>query len=269
MVPSSYLRVYQPLDSFDPKERERWLAYVESGAKVPRAFSYRDVAFAHGGNTGIMYPALAEHAYAKKRNGTWFVCPWRIRLRVLVGLLAFRNSLPVDLADHFVPEFEAEKAVEELEALRSDQPEMRANIATAPWHVPLRWFVAFEDAERCYSREDERSRISYETDIANARTRGRRGLRILETSGLPVAVVDLVRELGDWVDDFPSESLLELDYGGVADLFTSDELEGDRSAGEVWACLEALELGDLDESNRRYSDLVAWWSRVQALQAAN
>lgn len=270
MVPSSHLRVYQPLDSFPRAERVRWASYIEKGgSRAIQTTHYRDVAFGGLGQTGVMYPVVSEHAFIRKVNGIWLVCPWRMRFRMLVGLLTFRNNLPFDVVDAFVPETEAEKAIDELDRIRNDTPGMRANIATASWHVPIRWFVPFDDSERILTDERGRLRVRYETDLSAARSRVGRGHEVLRSSGLPEGVVQAVGDVAEWLDEFPAESLVELDYGTVGDLFDRDELIQDRSAGEVWACLEALEVGDIAESSRRYAQLAAWWGRVQSLETAN
>lgn len=269
MVPSSYLRIYEPLDSFSPKEQERWRAYISAGARLPSTISYRDIVFEENKQTGMLHPLVAEHAFVRRVNGVYYVCPWRVKLRMLVGLLAFRNNLPDGTAEAFVPENQAERVIAELEKLRQDDPEMRANIASAPWHVPLRWFVPFDDSEKLVTVETEKTRVRYETDLVTARDRVERALNILRGSGMPEGVIGAVAELNEWVREFPTESIIELDYGSVADLFSEEALELDRSAGEVWASLEALEVGDLEEATRLYSRLVEWWGRVQALESAN
>jgi hypothetical protein len=270
MIPSSHLRVYQPLDSFPKKEEAKWAEYIRAGGqRVPTTIAYRDVPFEGVGQTGVMYPVVSDHAYVRRINGAWFVCPGRLRFRMLVSLLSFRNALPSDVADAFVPESEAEKAIDELERLRNDTPGMRANIATASWQVPIRWFVPFDDSERIVTEEESKIRIRYETELPTARSRVGRGHAIVTASGLPEPVVRALSELVDWLDEFPPESLLELDYGSVADLFDPEDLAADRSAGEVWACLEALEIGDFAESSRRYAGLVGWWARAQALETSN
>lgn len=269
MVPASFLRIYRPLDSFDPAERARWTSYIEGGARAPLSSPYRHVAFDDPNHMGVLYPATAEHAFVRRVGGRWFVCPWRTKLRVLVGLLAFRSMWPYEIADAFVPEQEAAKAATELERLRSQESELRAYITTATWHVPLRWFIAFDDADRNVSEERGGIRVLYETDLKSATSRVERGLSILKGAGMAEAVIEPVADLLEWITQFPLDGLLELDYGTVAGLFLHEELVLDRSAGEVWSCIEALEIGDFDESGRIYGDLSIWWGRVRALQSAN
>jgi hypothetical protein len=269
VFPSSYLRIYEPLDSFPPQEQARWTAYIESGQRLPSKIVYRDVAFEKNGRVGMLYPLVAEHAFVRKLNGNWLVCPSRLKLRVLVGLLAFRNALPADAAEALVPGDEAERAIQEIESLRENEAHMRAHITSAAWHVPIRWFSAFEDGERILTRESRSVRVRYETELSLAKSRVERAHKILKTAGLPDPVVQAVGELLEWMEEFSAHSLIELDYGSVAHLFTDEQLEGDRSAGEVWACLESLEVGDFEESARRYADLADWWAGPRALENAN
>lgn len=272
MVPTSYLRLYQPLASFDPEEQDQWTRYIESNPQLPLEQAYQQVPFSSDARMGMLYPAAEEHAYLKKVGGQWLVCPWRTRLRVLVGLLSFRNGLP-EGADAWVPEDEAIKAADELEQLRASHPEVRPNIVSASWHVPLRWFIAFDDSERLMSEEKThrgtRQRVRYETDLRTAKTRLNRGLKILREAGMAESQCGPVADLVEWVSGFSYDSMLELDYGTVGDLFDAEELRLDRSAGEIWSCLEALALGDYEESADRYNDLAGWWNRVKSLESAN
>lgn len=272
MVPSSYLRVYQPLASFDPEEQQRWTQYIASKPQLPLEQAYQQVPFGSDPRMGMLFPAAEEHAFLKKVSGQWLVCPWRNRLRVLVGLLAFRNSLP-EGADAWIPEDEAMKAAEELEAIRSAHPEVRPNIITSSWHVPLRWFIAFDDSERSMTETTTsagpRMKVTYETDLRTAKTRLNRGLRILREAGMAESQCGPVAEVLDWLTEFSYDSVVELDYGTIAGLFDEQELRLDRSAGEIWSCLEALALGDYEESADRYNDLASWWNRVKSLESAN
>ena len=272
MVPSSYLRIYQPLASFDPEEQEKWTRYIESSPQLPLEQAYQQVPFSTDSRMGMLFPAADDHAFLKRVNGQWLVCPWRTRLRVLVGLLAFRSGLP-EGAEAWIPEDEAMRAVDELEAIRAAHPEARPNITTASWHVPLRWFIAFDDSERVMKEEKDhrgsRTRVRYETDLRTAKTRLSRGLKILREAGMAESQCGPVADLLEWLAEFSYDSVMELDYGTVGDLFDDEELRLDRSAGEIWSCLEALALGDYEESADRYNDLASWWNRVKSMESAN
>jgi len=63
--------------------------------------------------------------------------------------------------------------------------------------------------------------------------------------------------------------VVELDYGGVAGLFTEDELADDESAADVADSLAALQRGDPEEAGELYTVVAARWARAQALSFAN
>ena len=283
MVPASQLRVYEPLDSFPEEERRRWARYIEADAPLPRAWSYCETTFHGPGHVGLIYPVSGDHAYVRRVHGQWLVCPWSVQMGVLTGILSFRGAVSADVAGVLVPDSEAARAASEMDRLRRENPAARDNVAIAAWHVPFRWLAAFDDAERILTAErpwarlgpaslaGERGtvRIRYETDLALGVTRLRRAHAILDEAGLDESIVTPVGELADWMSGFDADSILELDYWGLSSLVSVEELEADRSAGEIWACLEAMELGDVDESRRRYSALAAWWEQVRAVERAN
>ncbi len=271
MVPSSQLRVYEPLESFPEEARSRWAATIRAGTSLPPPWPYRELAFGNdngGGDTpavGLLYPAAGEHAFVRRVNGRWLVSPWSIELGVLTGILAFRTAVSGDVAEVLVPDREAERAASELEALRQRNPGQRDNVATVAWHVPFAWLVAFDDGERLLSVGG----LRYETDLSLALSRLSRARQILEDSAMEDSIAGPVAELADWMGGFDPESTVELDYWSLTGVVPAEELEADRSAGEIWACLEATELGDLDESRRRFLQLTAWWDRVRSLERAS
>lgn len=269
IVPSSYLRIYQPLESFDAPERDRWVQYIESGQQPPKFGNYREVAFEESSAIGVLHPPTSDHAHIKRVRSRVYVCPLKTRLRVLVGLLDYRDSLPSHVVDSFVPEEEAAKAVAELEKLGGSDSGLISNIKTSAWHVPLSWFVAFEDGERVVADQDNSKSITYQTDLQSAIARVERAISIMREAGLADEVIEMAEQLLTWMREFPSSSLLELDYGSVAPLFSDEDLVLDRSAGEVWSSLEALEANDFEESGRIYAELISWWGRVRSLESAN
>jgi hypothetical protein len=150
-----------------------------------------------------------------------------------------------------------------------ETPEIRSHILHANWHVPLRWFGAFEDAERILVEDKAGLRLRYETSTGEARARLRHTLGVLEASQMDEGVTEAVRELLDWLSVFSDEGLVELDYGTVALMFDDEELLEDRSAGELWQCLQALEEGDTSRAGRIFARLSERWSEVRSLEILN
>jgi hypothetical protein len=188
---------------------------------------------------------------------------------MLAGLLAFRGSIPEEVADAFVPESEARRAAHELAVLGEEHPEVRSHILHANWHVPLRWFAAFDDSERILTEDKEGLRVRYETPLSDGRARLERARTVLEGSLIDESVTEAVRELLEWLSAFPEDGLLELDYGSVAGTFSHDELLEDRSAAQVASCLEALASGDVVRAGRTFAELTERWTEVRSLEVLN
>ncbi len=267
MVRTSYLRVYQPVSRFSDGERGQW-ANAAGEEESPDAAASRKWLIA-GALPARESLEAGSGAFVREIGGETFVCPWRTRLRMLASLLAFRGSVPAEVADAFVPEAQARRAASELAALGEADPDIRSHILHANWHVPLRWFAAFHDSERILTEDKSGLRVRYETRVADARTRLDRAIAILETSYDDGDIIDALRELSGWLDGFADESVLELDYGSVAKDFEDDDLVEDRSAQAVWCCLEALQEGDMLRAGRLFMELTERWSAVKALEVLN
>lgn len=264
MVPASHLRIYRRIDASSLEERD----LDGTGLRRSEGAGWRHLDFG-GHSLGILKRSDRAPALVKEIGGVKYFCPQGTRVQTLVGLLTARANFPLEVADAIVPEDAAALAAVELEKMGVEQPSLRAYMVTAPWHVPLRWFIAFDDEERSVVESPSGVGITYLTGVSRAVERVVRGTEILERSDLADVVVDPVRELLGWLHEFDGDSFLELDYGEVSALFPPEELVLDHSAAEVWACLTALEAGDWEESGRRYSQLAEWWGRARGVGNAN
>jgi hypothetical protein len=263
---TAYLRAYEPPSAFTEEETDRWLKQGDPAR--PPDESHRWVLLS--GIPSEEATARSESALVAKVGGGVLLCPQRTRLRMLAGLLAFRNSVPEEVADAFVPEEEARRAARELAYMGETQPELRSHILHANWHVPLRWFAAFDDTERVLTEDHRGLRIRYETTVAAAKLRLARAVAILEEAGiLEEGVIDALRELAEWVQGFDDEGMLELDYGSVASIFEPDDLVEDRCSQLVWGCLEALEVGDGVKAGRIFEELSERWGAARAREVVN
>ena len=107
MVPSAYLRVFQPLDAFDREEQLRWERYLVSNRWVPgRRRRYLDHA---KDGLGLIAPADGEHAEVRVVDGRTYVSPWRMRMRVLAAAPGVPRD-PADRALRAVPLEEGREA---------------------------------------------------------------------------------------------------------------------------------------------------------------
>ena len=282
VTPVAELRVYLPLDALPARERDRWarltsMALDDSAARA----AYQPVATLDA----VRHPSggYADGAFWSYADGTVYVCPWRTRHRVLVAVLAARAQFPPAVADAIVPREQVVKAAAELEALRRAEPDAEVQILESAFCVPVSWFTPFEDTERVLVQpagmpddggpglgiDDPPLGVRYETSLVRAISRLERAVQILRESGLSESMGESVHELGDWLGCFDPTARLELDYGGVASLFSPDAVADDHSAADLWATLGALADGDLDRAGHRWGTLAERWSSAQAKLSAN
>ena len=268
VIRTAYLRVYQPIEAFSEQERKRWAAYSEDGDDVASG-GFRSWLVSAALPADGLGGRLTEGCFVRRIDERVLVCPWRTKLRMLAGLLAFRGSVPEEVADVFVPRAQAERAAHELAVMGETDPEIKSHILHANWHVPLRWFAAFDPSERILIEDRRGLRVRYEAGLSDAQRRLSRALEILESSALDGGVVEAVRELGAWLGEFPGEGLVELDYAGVSTAFTEDDLVNDQSAAEVWTCLQALASGDLQRAAETFEALSERWTQIRSFEVVN
>ena len=261
--------MYQPLDAFSPEERGQWLEEPEPVDHARDALASKRWLIRASLPDESLFGGPAGGAFLRRTDDVLMICPWRTNLRMLAGLLAFRNSIPDEIAEAFVPETEARRAAHELASLGEEHPEIRSHILHANWHVPLRWFVAFEDGERILTEDKDGLRVRYETSLNTATERLERAVSILEATWIDDGVISAVRELHEWLVDFDTEGIVELDYGTVAGMFPDDELVDDRSAAEVGNCLAALEAEDVMTAGRIFGILTDRWTEARAKEVVN
>lgn len=269
MIATAYLRVFQPLELLPEGERQRWERFiVEGGHLGPSRPVYRERWTGAGGRLGVL-AAEDERADVRTVGGQWYVCPWRTRLRILAGLLSLREAVPQEIAEVLVPEGEARRAARELARIRRRDPSAVPTMLQSAWHVPPRWFVLFDDAERrLVERPDGGFRLYYWAGVGDARRRAERAQRILRRGELEF-VADLVGDLAAWLSVFDPRSIVELDYAGVSDLFGWNELDDDHSARELADAVDAVSEGNLERAAELYQQVVGRWADARTRESLN
>ena len=268
VVPSAYLRVFQPLDGFERQEQLHWERYLIEGA---RSTSIRPRYADHvtTGGLGVIAPAEGEHAEIRVIDGRTFVSPWRMHLRVLAALLSFSATKPLELSDQFVTKQDAKRAGKQLARIRRRDSRAVAFVHQSPWHVPIRWFVLFDDGER-WLGEDEfgRTRLRYRTTARRAMRRAERAVPVLRRTDLgPIS--ELILDLHQWLTIFDPASLLELDYATLCDFMTWDELDDDRSSRDLHEALDALEREEYPRSADIYQGVLTRWAEIRSREIMN
>lgn len=252
MIRTAYLRVYLPGERAEPSCPDGTLHPGANIVRVDDRFLWQE--------------STSDDALTVEWNGRGYVCPRFPRLRMLEGVIAFNRAYPTTL---LLPEPIVRNAVAELARIRNDSPRVRSHIMASPWHVPLRWFAAFDPARRELYEASHGLSIRYRGFVGDGVDRIERAVAALEGAGFDDGVVNQVRDLARWMREFSRDGMLELDYGAVARLFSDGDLVLDESGAEVNASLDALAERDFEGAGVNYGVVAMRWAPVQALTYVN
>jgi hypothetical protein len=257
MTIAAYLRVYVPASRADGPV----LPHVEDRTGRTRVL--------RAGEFGLSSESARDDAFVLDRDGVRYVCPRNPRLRMLEGLLAFRHAYGDMVTSALVPEAVADRAADELDRIHARFPGVKSHILTSPFAIPLRWFAVFDPSERSVEEADGELTIRYRTTLAEGLARLRRAAQVIDDAGFDSAVIEQVGDLVRWLEEFPRDAIVELDYGGVIALFDDADLVLDESAADIAASLDALAEEDYESAGEHYGTAAARWAHAHALAYVN
>ncbi|MGW0791531.1 hypothetical protein ACWD04_25685 [Streptomyces sp. NPDC002911] len=276
LVPyASYLRVYEPLAAFREPERDHWTRYAQrSGLPTAQDELRRSLA----GLVSTPPVAVPVHesgdAFVAVVDGVVCVCPWRTRLRGWLALGELGGLFSATVLDAVLPPVVRGQAAADHERWAERNPDARPWIRTTVWHVPVRWFVLFDDEEREYVTAGADGAaggrlLRYRTPMVQARRRLARALRTLRETVDEGPLTEGLVEVGRWLEEFHPRAMVELDYGGLVHALSGEQLAADRSAADVAEGIAALRAGDSDAAGVAYGRLADRWRAVRDLQSSN
>src|SRR5947208_4734844 len=189
MTPVAELRVYLPLDELPETERPRWAALAARHDENRADVSSRTVVF-EAGRLEVLASVErlgGDGAFWRTVDGRIYVCPWRNRRRALVAVLAARQQFPDAVVEGIVPAADADRAAAALEAMCRAEPGAEVQILESAFHVPVRWFSAFDDGERILSEDERGLSLRYEADLTEATARVRRATDLVARVEVPAS----------------------------------------------------------------------------------
>jgi len=262
------LRVYEPADAFSKRFLDNLVSYPATleGFAKEELHNLRKSVTSEKDDDGL------NRAFLITNNGVNFYCPWNTSLRVRESLALIYDSYSLPMRKLFsLPVID-----DVIETGRDSNSLSKTYLLTETWLIPPRWFSLFTKGDRLFGIRHEKKFVIYRTSLESALMKGNRALAIIRKSFGAGPLTEEVEELMNWISSFDSKSLLELDYGGLADLLDRSLLasgdsgiEGENSARDVWESLEALEVGDGLRAGSAYERLMSRWRGVSALEHAN
>lgn len=217
---------------------------------------------------GILSEAEGDANWSAEWKGRELVCPRTLRLRVLESTVAFANAFG-GVGVGLIPEEAARAADRELRQHQREHPSQRSHVLTSAWHVPVRWFSAFRPEDREVYEVDDKVRLRYRIDLPEAKTRVEHVLGVLRGLEVFHGPAEELAQLLGWLEQFSDESMVELDYGDVSDLFDPKELVLDDSAGLIHESVEALARGDMMTAGENYGRVVSRWAPAFSVTFSN
>jgi hypothetical protein len=242
---TAYLRVYSPDVS-------------ESDDPVP--------GFVRG--YGLLSEGEEEGDWFADWDGVRMVCPRNLRLRVLESTIAFANAFR-GLGSGLIPEVAARAADRELRQYRREHPSRRSHVLTSAWHVPVRWFTAFQPEDKEIYEVNGAPRLRLRVDLGVGKKRVEHAIGVLRGLEVFQSPAEELAQLLDWVEGFPSGSMLELDYADVSELFDPQDLVFDDSVELVRRSVEALADGDMMAAGENYGRVVSRWAPAFSVTFSN
>ena len=270
MRPTPYvasLRIYEPLSAFEPADRLRWqeLDATQDSFRKEQELALRRLVFPEP-PTG-----RPDGAHVLDVDGERFISPWSTATRCWAALDNFKDSSPASLVPLFFP-----PGLEEVITAGVDLMEDRVpHILTETWVIPPRWFSIFLPEEKISGTNADGVFCMYRTKISDAKARTQVAHETVVRSFGEGPVEAEIQHLLDWLELFHPQSLVELDYGGLAayldSLLRHDGevgLEADTSVEDVLTSLAGLAAGDGALAGQGYERLVSRWREVQGIEAS-
>ena len=269
---TAHLRVYEPLEAFDdwaqsiilnePRlgftqydKLENQKLWERTLRKVSDPFPHSDKEFFRSvrmldafGNEYLRY------------------CPAQLQARSLLAAEQAEESIRSEVFDLMVP-----PAARQANGQRMDTERLAADLThlhtrTSTWGIPLSWFALF--------REDDEAQILYNDEIVKtvrvyvpfdqAIDRLAWAVETMASHAPSAPIFEELGTLGGWLESFDSQSIIELDYGLLAEIVWPDESVTDLQHG-----LQALEDGDMTTAAAAYRRLSNRWIGPRQLGRAN
>jgi hypothetical protein len=270
MRPTPYvasLRVYEPIDSFDPGDQARWrqikitetTGYEEELRALKRTVRPEPLA------------SRSDGAHIIDHDGKRYVAPWSTARRCWAALEDFKSSLPSSVIPFFIPPSTQDAITENSSEFENKVP----HILTETWIIPPRWFSLFDPEERLRGTNDDGVFTIARTELELAKKRCINAHMAVRKAFGPGPVEEEIIQLLNWLNVFHPKSIVELDYGGLAIYLdkalrdnNEDGLNADTSIEDVHHSINGLAAGDGLIAGQGYERLVSRWRRVAALEQA-
>jgi hypothetical protein len=271
MLPTPYvasLRIYEPFESFNLRNQSFWSTEFSN---LQTIFEEQNESLRKTITLNYSYSKI-DGAHFLEIDNKKYVSPWSTAIRNYNTFDNFTNSLPSSITKYFIPKVINDSMQNTLQSIEDKV----SHILSSTWSIPPRWFALFTPEERTRGVGDNGHFSILRTSISSAKDRCTFTHQAVKSAFGEGMVEGEIAELLAWLEIFDRQSIVELDYGGLAtflhnSLLSNGEsgLEADSSIEDVNSSIAGLASGDGALAGKGYERLVTRWRRVVALESAS
>jgi hypothetical protein len=280
---SSTLRVYEPLDAFPEEQRQ---AIQAAGARTASRAAVENAELLaslgritrSGGDpfptgrtdlvrvTTAPAPAAETSEDRADADPVLLYCPSQLVLRAGLAANALMEGIHGPLAELLIPEEQRDKHQERIDQVKARDGSIRVHTRASTWGIPFSWFSLFMESDHKDVVEAGGRIVTVRVwaPITEALERARYAVANLALAAPDLDMLDDLTQLTEWLELFHVESMVELDYGAVADKVYPDDSPMDIRLG-----IECLAEGDMTGAAAAYRRLASRWIPIRQLARAS
>jgi hypothetical protein len=272
------LRVYEPLEAFPEDQRQQLVASgTRSGSRAAvenaELLASLGRVTRKGGDpfpTGSTDLVRMTRVPAGDRNdpdaGRLLYCPSQLVIRAGLAANALMEGIHGPLADLLIPVDQRDRHQARIDRINASHDAKRVHTRASTWGIPFSWFSLFQESDRKDVVESGGRILTVRVwaSLTDALDRARFAVANLALAAPDLDMLDDLTQLTEWLELFHVQSMVELDYGAVADKVYPDESPMDVRLG-----IECLAEGDMTGAAAAYRRLASRWIPIRQLARAS
>jgi hypothetical protein len=210
--------------------------------------------------------ASAETTDAGSADQKLLYCPSQLVLRAGLAANALMEGIHGPLAELLIPEEQRDKHQERIDLVKAREGTTRVHTRASTWGIPFSWFSLFQesDPQDVVEADGRIVTVRVWAPIGAALERVRYAVANLALAAPDLDMLDDMTQLTEWLELFHPGSVVELDYGAVADKVYPDDSPMDVRLG-----IECLAEGDMTGAAAAYRRLASRWIPIRQLARAS
>lgn len=275
---SSALRVYEPLEAFPEVQRKQLVANgtrsgsraaVENAellASLGRVTRKGGDPFPTGGTDLVRITRLPSEDQNDPDAGRLLYCPSQLVIRAGLAANALMEGIHGPLAELLIPVDQRDRHQARIDRINAGHDAKRIHTRASTWGIPFSWFSLFQESDRKDVVESGGRILTVRVwaSLTDALDRARFAVANLALAAPDLDMLDDLTQLTEWLELFHVQSMVELDYGAVADKVYPDESPMDVRLG-----IECLAEGDMTGAAAAYRRLASRWIPIRQLARAS